>query len=78
VRLRVLLANERPNRSKDQNGVCFIESVKDFLEVDAVLSVEERFSDGQQYSFNRGKRAVVQDLSERDLFTIQIHLPPHA
>src|SRR6266850_5885551 len=65
--LRLLLADERANRSKDQSGVCFIESIKDLPEVDAVFLVEERCSNGQQYSFARRKRAIVQHPSERDL-----------
>ena len=65
-----MLADERADRSKDQNGVCFIESIKDLPKVDAVFLVEEGRSNGQQYSFARRKRAIVQHLSERDFFTI--------
>ena len=75
---RLWLSNERSNRSKDQIGVGFVEPIKDFPEVDAVFRVEERGSDGQQYSFARGKGAIVQDFPERDLFTIEIHVLPHA
>ena len=73
-----MLADERVDRSKDQHGVCFIESIKDLPKVDAVFSVEERCSNGQQYSFARGKRAFVQDLPERNLLTIKIHVLPYA